>query len=209
MPRARLILGGEASRLDWIARLRASAPGCEIYNHYGPTETTVGVLTYRVGRDLPVTQSGTLPLGSPLPNIRVHILDAGGRPTPIGEQGGLHIGGSGVGRGYLGRPDLTAEKFIADPFDLGAEERLYRTGDPARALPGGGPEVCGRVDEQIKLHGYRIELGEVEGTLRGQRGVRDAVVRAFDDATGGKHLVARSEERRVGKECRSRWSPYH
>src|SRR5437016_9780809 len=193
MPRARLILGGEASRLDWIARLRASAPGCEIYNHYGPTETTVGVLTYRVGRDLPVTQSGTLPLGSPLPNIRVHILDAGGRPTPIGEQGELHIGGSGVGRGYLGRPDLTAEKFVPDPFgsgSSGSEERLYRTGDVARALPDGSLEFCGRLDDQIKLHGYRIELGEIEGTLRAQRGVRDAVVRAFDDATGGKHLVA-------------------
>ena len=190
MPRARLIVGGEASRLDWIARLRALAPDCEIYNHYGPTETTVGVLTYRVGPELPVTQSGTLPLGSPLPNIRVHLLDAGGRPTPVGEVGELHIGGSGVGRGYLGRPDLTAEKFIADPFDLGAEERLYRTGDLARALPDGSLEFCGRVDDQIKLHGYRIELGEIEGTLRAQRGVRDAVVRAFDDPAGGKHLVA-------------------
>jgi len=119
MPRARLIVGGEASRLDWIARLRALAPDCEIYNHYGPTETTVGVLTYRVGPELPVTQSGTLPLGSPLPNIRVHLLDAGGRPTPIGELGELHIGGRGVGRGYLGRPDLTAEKFVPDPFRLG------------------------------------------------------------------------------------------
>ena len=190
MPRSRLILGGEASRLDWIARLRALAPGCEIYNHYGPTETTVGVLTYSVGPALPVTQSGTLPLGSPLPNIRVHVLDASGRPAPIGEQGELHIGGRAVGRGYLGCPDLTAEKFIADPFAQGAEERLYRTGDLARVLPDGSLEFCGRLDDQIKLHGYRIELGEIEGTLRAQRGVRDAVVRAFDDATGGKHLVA-------------------
>ena len=161
MPRSRLILGGEASRLDWVARLRALAPDCEIYNHYGPTETTVGVLTYRVGPELPVTQSGTLPLGGPLPNIRVHVLDAGGRPAPIGEQGELHIGGRAVGRGYLGRPDLTAEKFIADPFDSGAEQRLYRTGDLARVLPDGSLEFCGRVDDQIKLHGYRIELGEI------------------------------------------------
>jgi len=190
MPRSRLVLGGEASRLDWIARLRALAPGCEIYNHYGPTETTVGVLTYSVGPALPVTQSGTLPLGSPLPNIRVHVLDASGRPAAIGEQGELHIGGRAVGRGYLGRPDLTAEKFIADPLALGAEERLYRTGDLARVLPDGSLEFCGRLDDQIKLHGYRIELGEIEGTLRAQRGVRDAVIRAFDDATGGKHLVA-------------------
>jgi len=193
MPRARLILGGEASRVDWIARLRALAPSCEIYNHYGPTETTVGVLTYKVGSELPVTQSGTLPLGSPLPNSRVHILDASGRPTPLGEQGELHIGGSGVARGYLGRPDLTAEKFIPDPFGSGSSgsgERLYRTGDLARALPDGSFEFCGRVDDQIKLHGYRVELGEIEGTLRAQRGVRDAVVRAYDDAAGAKHVVA-------------------
>ena len=193
MPRSRLVLGGEASRLDWIARLRALAPGCEIYNHYGPTETTVGVLTYKVGSELPVTQSGTLPLGSPLPNSEVHILDASGRPSPVGEQGELHIGGRGVGRGYLGRPDLTAEKFIADPFGSGASgsgERLYRTGDVARVLPDGSLEFCGRVDDQIKLHGYRVELGEIEGTLRTQRGVRDAVVRAYDDAAGGKQLVA-------------------
>ncbi len=193
MPGARLVLGGEASRLDWIARLRALAPGCEIYNHYGPTEATVGVLTYQVGPELPVTQSGTLPLGSPLPNIRVHILDGSGRPTPMGEQGELYIGGSGVARGYLGRPDLTAEKFVPDPFGSGSSgsgERLYRTGDLARALPDGSIEFCGRVDDQIKLHGYRVELGEIEGTLRAQRGVRDGVVRAYDDAAGGKQLVA-------------------
>ena len=190
MPRARLILGGEASRLDWIARLRALAPSCEIYNHYGPTETTVGVLTYRVGPELPVTPSGTLPLGSPLAGSRVHILDEGGRPVSPGEQGELYIGGSGVGRGYLNRPDLTAERFIPDPFGSPPGERLYRTGDLARALPDGAIEFCGRFDDQVKLHGYRIELGEIEGALRGQRGVRAAVVRAHEDAAGGKQLVA-------------------
>src|SRR5207237_6834490 len=124
----------------------------------------------------------------PLPNIRVHILDAGGRPTPIGEQGELHIGGSGVGRGYLGRPDLTAEKFVPDPFgsgSSGSEERLYRTGDVARALPDGSLEFCGRLDDQIKLHGYRIELGEIQGTPRAPRGVRDAVLGACAAAAGG------------------------
>ena len=190
MPRARLVLGGEASRLEWVARLRGLAPGCEIFNHYGPTETTVGVLTYKVGPELPATQSGTLPLGSPLPNIRVHILDGSGRPTPPGEQGELHIGGGAVGRGYLGRPDLTVEKFVPDPFGSDSDERLYRTGDLARVLPDGSLEFCGRLDDQIKLHGYRVELGEIEGTLRAQPGVRDAVVRAYDDAAGGKQLVA-------------------
>jgi len=190
MPRSRLILGGESSRLDWIERLRALAPACEIYNHYGPTETTVGVLTYHVGPELPKTRSGTLPLGTPLPNARVYVLDAAGQPLPAGEQGELCIGGSGVGRGYLNRPDLTAEKFIPDPFSPDPGGRLYRTGDVARYLPDGNIEFCGRIDDQVKLHGYRIELGEIEGMLREHHGIRDAVVRLTEDESGGKRLVA-------------------
>ena len=120
MPRARLILGGEASRLDWVARLRALSPQCEIHNHYGPTETTVGVLTYRVGTELPVTASGTLPLGTPLHATRVYVLDERGMPVPSGEQGELYIGGAGVARGYHDRPGLTAERFLPDPFRPGA-----------------------------------------------------------------------------------------
>ncbi|HEY6784717.1 MAG TPA: amino acid adenylation domain-containing protein, partial [Gemmatimonadales bacterium] len=190
MPRARLILGGEASRRDWIERLRAVAPGCEIHNHYGPTEATVGALTYHVGAHLPATRSGTLPLGMPLPHATIHVLDAAGQPVPLGEQGELCIGGSGVGRGYLNRPDLTAEKFIPDPFDHDSGGRLYRTGDVARYLPDGTVEFCGRIDDQVKLHGYRIELGEIEGILREHRGVKEAVVRLCDDGTGAKRLVA-------------------
>ncbi len=190
MPRARLILGGEASRRDWIERLRAVAPGCEIHNHYGPTEATVGALTYHVGAHLPATRSGTLPLGTPLSHATIHVLDAAGQHVPLGEQGELCIGGSGVGRGYLNRPDLTAEKFIPDPFDHDSGGRLYRTGDVARYLPDGIVEFCGRIDDQVKLHGYRIELGEIEGILREHRGVREAVVRLCDDGTGAKRLVA-------------------
>jgi amino acid adenylation domain-containing protein/FkbM family methyltransferase len=190
MPRARLILGGEASRLDWIERLRALSPGCEIHNHYGPTETTVGVLTYPVGPELPRTPTGTLPLGTPLAGARVYMLDAAGAPVPVGERGELYIGGSGVGRGYLNRPELTAEKFVPDPFTPGTPGRLYRTGDLARELPDGTLEFCGRVDDQVKLHGYRIELGEIEGILREHPGVRDAVVRLSEDEAGAKRLVA-------------------
>ena len=190
MPRSRLILGGESSRLDWIERLRALSPNCEIYNHYGPTETTVGVLTYHVGPQLPRTQSGTLPLGRPLPNSRIYMLDERGQPVPIGVQGELCIGGCGVARGYLNRPDLTAEKFVPDPFSPDPGGRLYRTGDLARYLPDGNIEFCGRIDDQVKIHGYRIELGEIEGTLREQRGVRDALVLACDDESGSKQLVA-------------------
>ena len=189
MPKARLILGGEASRLDWIERLRTLAPGCEIHNHYGPTETTVGVLTYQVGPDLPSTRTGTLPLGKPLPHAHVHLLDGAGTPVPAGERGELCIGGSGVGRGYLNRPELTAEKFVPDPF-ADAPARLYRTGDVARWLPDGNIEFCGRLDDQVKLHGYRVELGEIEGVLREHAGIRDAVVRLSDDESAGQHLVA-------------------
>lgn len=190
MPRSRLILGGEPSRLDWVERLRGLSPRCEIYNHYGPTETTVGVLTYHVGPQLPRTQSGTLPLGRPLPNSRIYILDGGGQPVPIGEQGELWIGGGGVARGYLNRADLTAERFVPDPFIPDPGGRLYRTGDLARRLPDGNIEFCGRIDHQVKLHGYRVELGEIEQALREQPGVRDAVVLAREDESGDKQLVA-------------------
>jgi len=188
MPRRRLILGGEASRLDWIERLRVLAPGCEIYNHYGPTETTVGVLTYRVAGRLP----GTVPLGKPLRNASVHILDEAGQPVASGEQGELYIGGEGVARGYLNRPDLTADKFVPDPFssDPGKGARLYRTGDLARFLPDGDVEFCGRIDDQVKIHGYRIEPGEIDGILREHGGVRDVVVLPRASETGDKHLVA-------------------
>jgi iturin family lipopeptide synthetase A len=189
MPRSRLILGGESSRIEWIEQLRALAPDCAIYNHYGPTETTVGVLTYHAGPRLPTTRSGTLPLGRPLPNSRVYILGGDGQPVPIGDQGEICIGGGGVARGYLHRPDLTAEKFVPDPFSTDPAARLYRTGDVARYLPDGDIEFCGRLDHQIKLHGYRVELGEIEAALREGRGVRDAVVLARDN-DAGKQLIA-------------------
>ena len=206
MPRRRLILGGEASRIAWIEQLRALVPDCAIYNHYGPTETTVGVLTYAAGARLPDTRSGTLPLGRPLPNSRVYILDGNGQPVPVGDQGELCIGGSGVARGYLNRPELTAEKFVADPFNAAPGAHMYRTGDVARYLPDGNVEFCGRVDHQIKLHGYRVELGEIEAALREQRGVRDAVVVARDDADGGKHLIAYLVPKRANQslwDCKS------
>ena len=190
MPRRRLILGGEASRLDWIARLRSLAPHCEIFNHYGPTETTVGVLTYRLGAQLPDTQSRSLPLGKALPGSSVYLLDEHGRPVPAGEKGELCIGGRGVARGYLNRGELTAEKFLPDPFSREAGARLYRTGDLARALPDGSIEFCGRIDHQVKLHGYRVELGEIEGALREHGAVRDAAVLVREDASGGKQLFA-------------------
>jgi amino acid adenylation domain-containing protein/FkbM family methyltransferase len=190
MPRRRLILGGESSRLEWIERLHALAPTCEIYNHYGPTETTVGILTYHVNAELPSLPSGKLPLGRPLSNSRVYILDDDRQPVPVGIAGELYIGGDGVGRGYLNRPDLTTEKFIADPFHPDGFGRLYRTGDVARYLPDGNIEFCGRMDDQVKIHGYRVELGEIEAALREQPGVKEALVLASEDESGSKQLAA-------------------
>ncbi|MGD0906500.1 MAG: amino acid adenylation domain-containing protein [Candidatus Acidiferrales bacterium] len=188
IPRQRLILGGEASRLDFVEKLRSLSPNTRIFNHYGPTETTVGVLTYDASAHSVDSPSGNLPIGKPLPNSRIYILDAHGQPVPSGVPGELYIGGAGVARGYLNRPELTAEKFIADPFGREPSGKLYRTGDRARYLPDGNIEFCGRIDFQVKIHGHRVELGEIEAALRSQPGVRDAVVQASDDESGDKHL---------------------
>ena len=179
MPARRLVLGGEASRLDWIERLRAAAPQCVIFNHYGPTETTVGVLTYRVDRALPRTPSRNLPLGRPLPGTRIHLLGEDGRPVPPGEKGEICIGGVQVGRGYLNRPELSAGRFVPDPAD--PARRMYRTGDLGRLLPEGDIEFCGRGDHQVKVHGYRVELGEIEAALREDERVQDAVALLRDE----------------------------
>lgn len=190
MPRRRLILGGESARCDWVAGLQRLAPDCVIFNHYGPTETTVGVLTFRVGTTPPETPSGTLPLGRPLPRIEAHILDADRRPVAPGEVGELYLGGAGVARGYHERPELTAERFVTNPFRNESGARLYRTGDQARSLPDGNIEFLGRIDQQVKIDGYRIELGEIEAALGGVPGVRQAAVLAREDRLGDKRLVA-------------------
>jgi iturin family lipopeptide synthetase A len=190
LPKCRLILGGEASRVEWVERLGKMSSDCKINNHYGPTETTIGVLTYEVGPELPVTSSETVPIGRPLPNTRVYILDAQMRPVPIGASGELCIAGAGVGRGYLGRPELTAEKFIADPFSTEPGARMYRTGDRVCHLPGGDVEFLGRIDDQVKIRGYRVELGEIEAALREHSAVREAVVVAREDGHGKKELAA-------------------
>ncbi|GAA3194176.1 amino acid adenylation domain-containing protein [Actinocorallia longicatena] len=177
LPRRALILGGEASRTAWVREL-ARLGGCEIHNHYGPTEATVGATTWRVTDD---GDTGTLtPIGRPLPGTRVYVLDPDGRPVPPGVAGEIHIGGDRLARGYLGRPELTAEKFVPDPF-AAEGDRLYRTGDLGRFLPGGELEFLGRRDHQVKLRGFRVELGEVEAALGGCEGVVRAVAVVRDD----------------------------
>ncbi|MEU1285624.1 amino acid adenylation domain-containing protein [Kitasatospora sp. NPDC005856] len=154
-----------------------------LWNGYGPTEASVGCVTRRVDaeRDL-ARPGGSVPIGRPIGNLRIHLLDPAGAPVPVGVPGEIHIGGVGVTRGYANRPGLTAERFVPDPF--GADSgRLYRTGDLARYLPDGSLVFLGRTDEQVKIRGYRIELGEVEAALCAQPGVARAAVTVRGDGT--------------------------
>ncbi|MBZ4423339.1 non-ribosomal peptide synthetase, partial [Myxococcus sp. RHSTA-1-4] len=190
LPRQRLVLGGDV--LDWSLtdRIHSLSSGLKVFNHYGPTETTVGVLTLRVERGGEGRVSASVPLGRPIPNARIYVLDARLSPVPTGIPGELCIGGDGVGRGYLGRPDLTAVRFVPDPYSDVPGARMYRTGDRARLLADGRVEFLGRVDHQLKIRGYRVEPGEVEAALERHPAVREAVVLAREGQTGGKRLVA-------------------
>lgn len=190
LPRRRLVLGGEASPWTLVERIAELAPTCEVLNHYGPTEATVGATTYAVDLSEREPLSDTIPLGRPLANVQVFILDKGMRPAPIGVPGELHIGGAGLARGYVGRADATAEGFIPHPYSEKLGERLYRTGDLARHLPDGRIEFLGRIDDQVKIHGFRIEPAEIAGVLRLHPRVREAVVVAREDQPGEKRLVA-------------------
>jgi len=180
LPRRTLVLGGEALTWDLLDRIRSLAPGCAVFNHYGPTEATVGVAAIRVdgegGRD-----SATVPLGRPLAGTRLYVLGSGFEPMPPGLPGELFIGGSNLARGYLGRPDLTSERFLPDPFAEGPGGRLYRTGDLARHRPGGELEFLGRIDQQVKVRGFRVEPGEVAAALEEHPGMGQAFVLARRD----------------------------
>jgi len=180
-----LLLGGEALPASLISTLRRVTAG-EIYNMYGPTETTVWSTAYRIPK-APDSRA-TIPIGQPLANTQVRVLGPEREPMPAGEPGELFLGGLGVARGYWNRPELTAERFVADPFESGS--RIYRTGDVVRMLPDGDLEFLGRVDFQVKLRGYRIELGEIEAVLEQQPEVRQTVVVAREDRPGDKRLVA-------------------
>ncbi|MGE0127969.1 MAG: amino acid adenylation domain-containing protein [Blastocatellales bacterium] len=189
LPRRRLVLGGEASGWELIARVREMSPELKILNHYGPTETTVGVLTCEVEQEAEI-QTATVPLGRPLNHSRVYVLDGRMEPSPVWMSGEVYIGGSQVARGYLNEPEQTASRFVPDPFSDEPGMRLYRTGDLARYLPDGRVEFLGRADHQVKIRGYRIELGEIESALEGHEAVGESVVLARESESGEKRLVA-------------------
>lgn len=187
-----VIFGGEAldyqSLKPWIDRYGARST--RLVNMYGITETTVHV-TYRVVGEADVQEGVPSYIGVPIPDLTLHILDAGLNPVPVGVAGELHVGGDGLAAGYLNRPELTAERFVRDPFSSDADARLYRTGDLARRLPGGEIEYLGRADNQVKIRGFRIELGEIESAIAAYRDVREAAVQVVDDSgAGGKKLAA-------------------
>jgi len=182
-----LVVGGEALTWQSVRPWREHAPQTRIINEYGPTETVVGCCVYEIAAT--DSESGRVPIGRPIDNTQLYILDQQKRPVPIGVRGELHIGGAGVARGYLYLPDQTAEKFIPDPFSGAEGARLYVTGDWARYLPDGQIEYLGRTDDQVKLRGYRIELGEVQAALDAHPEVRESVVLVREDSPGDKRLV--------------------
>ncbi len=183
-----LVLGGETLLGESLAPWRERAPEVRIVNEYGPTETVVGCAVYaaRAGEIAP----GPVPIGRPIANARLHLLETRGRPVPEGVPGEIYIGGAGVARGYLGRPDLTAERFVPDPFSTEPGARLYRSGDLARLLPSGDLEFLGRNDHQVKMRGVRLELGEIEAALASFPGISETVVLAREDRPGERRLVA-------------------
>jgi amino acid adenylation domain-containing protein len=182
-----LVIGADNLLAEPTRFWQDEAPEVRLLNEYGPTETVVGCALYALppGRH----RTGRVPIGRAIENLRMYVLDAHMQPAPVGIAGELYIGGVGVARGYLGRPGLTAEKFVPDPFgEPGA--RLYRTGDRARWRNGGQMEFLGRLDHQVKVRGYRVEPGEVEAVLREHEGVRAAAVVVREDARGDAGLVA-------------------
>jgi len=158
----RVICSGEALSSMHLRRFQKQVPKAMLYNLYGPTEVSVDVIAWTCTAN---SGQGIVSIGRPIANTRIYILDAHGEPAPVGVTGELYISGTGVARGYLNRPELTAEKFLKDPFTDDAKGRMYRTGDLGRWLADGNIEFLGRNDFQVKIRGFRIELGEIEVRL--------------------------------------------
>jgi amino acid adenylation domain-containing protein len=185
-PLRQLLAGGDVLSVRHVRKVLEAMPYLRLVNGYGPTENTTFTCCHTITLDS--LERGSVPIGRPISNTKVYILDNHLRPAPLGAVGELYAGGSGVACGYLNRPDLTAERFLADPFD-GGHGRMYRTGDLARYLPDGSIEFLGRNDHQVKIRGFRIELGEIEARLAEHELVQESVVVAREDGDGEKRLV--------------------
>jgi aspartate racemase len=200
-----VIVGGEkASAAVYRAWLKSGGERVRWVNTYGPTEVSVIATAYEPDPSKPVPEN--LPIGRPIANTEMYILDSNSQPVPIGTPGELHIGGPGLARGYLNRPELTAAKFVANPFNGAFGARLYKTGDTARYLPDGNIEFVGRMDFQVKIRGYRVELGEIEDVLENCAGVRECVVIAREENDEKRliaYVVPALEQRPAAAELRS------
>jgi amino acid adenylation domain-containing protein len=181
------VIGGENLLAEKLRMWREFAPATRLINEYGPTETVVGCCVYEVQADDP--RNGSVPIGRPIDNTQLYVLDSDLQPIPVGETGELYIGGAGVARGYWNRPELTEERFLPDPFSGEPGARMYKSGDLARYRPDGILEYLGRADNQVKVRGYRIELGEIEATLASHPGVQSCAVLAREDEPGDRQLV--------------------
>ena len=182
----RLFCGGEALTGGMQTRF-FELHDAELVNLYGPTEVSIDATSWQCQRD---SEQRVVPIGRPLANVRVYLLNSYQRPVPLGLPGEIYVGGAGLARGYHNLPNLTAEKFVPDPFSAEPGARLYRTGDRARQLPDGTLEFLGRIDHQVKLRGFRIELGEIEAALERHQAISRAVVVVYDDETAGPRLAA-------------------
>jgi amino acid adenylation domain-containing protein len=191
LPRRYLIFGGETLKPQLLEKIEALHPGCTVLNHYGPTETTVGSLTLKLDEyDWKAEPLSSIPIGRPIQNTQVYVLDQNLEPVPVGVTGELYIAGAGVTAGYLNQPGKTAERFLMNPFSADANAKMYRTGDLARYGEGGEIEFLGRGDDQVKVRGFRIELGEIEAVLARHAGVKQALVLARENEQGEKRLLA-------------------
>ncbi|WP_334001619.1 amino acid adenylation domain-containing protein, partial [Burkholderia gladioli] len=187
---SRIICSGEALPAPIARRCLERLPHAQLHNLYGPTEAAIDVTAFTCPPDF---DAQAVPIGKPIANTRIYLLDERQAPVPMGAIGELYIGGVGVARGYLNRADLTAQRFLADPFARAAghpEARMYRTGDLARYLPDGNIVFLGRNDDQVKIRGFRIELGEIEVQLAKHDAVREAIVIARQDPAGNARLLA-------------------